>query len=168
MAGLTVMVTEVRRFGDRTTPGALRLAAASTVARATREAGGILLEPMMEAEVTAPQAYIGTILHDLTANRRAHIHSVDAPMGNHDGIGRTALQRSKPRAWARESAGQGLAPGLDSRRHEIRVSVPLRELLGYATTLRSISAGEGSFTMELGGYAKMDAEAQRTVLEGEW
>lgn len=168
MAGFDVAVTAFRRFADRTTPGALRLAAASAVARAAREAGSGLLEPVMDAEISAPEAYVGTILNDLTANRRAHIRSVDAPSngrrggGGGDGPSWAASKRSAPWSNGSESGA------LHGRRHEVRVTVPLRELLGYATALRSISAGEASFTMELGGYERMDAAAQATVLEGEW
>ncbi|CAM9280876.1 unnamed protein product [Scytosiphon promiscuus] len=123
MAGLTLRVLAARKFGDRvTTPGAVRFAAASAVARAVREAKGGLLEPMMEAEVSVPEAHVGA--------RRA-----------------------------------GMGMGV---RHEIRVRVPLRELLGYATTLRSLSGGEASFTMELGGYARMDVDAQKAALDGGW
>lgn len=160
MAGLTLQVTSARRFGDRTTPGAVRFAAASAVARATREAGSGLLEPMMEAEVSVPEAHVGSVLQDLTANRRAEVRSVEAP--------------SVERGAATEPAGRGTGVGNNRLelgmgvRHEVRVRVPLRELLGYATTLRSVSGGEASFTMELGGYARMDPDSQKTALDGGW
>lgn len=155
MTGLTLRVLVARKFGDRaTTPGAIRFAAASAVARAAREARGGLLEPMMEAEVSVPEAHVGAILQDLTANRRAEVRSVDGP------------------ALVAATAGRGDGGGGGGRgvgvRHEVRVRVPLRELLGYATTLRSLSAGEASFTMELGGYARMDEDAQRAALDGGW
>lgn len=170
MAGLTVTVTAFRRFGDRTTPGALRLAASSAVSRAGREAGGGLLEPVMNAEISTPEVYVGAILNDLTANRRAHIRSVEAPTGGRSGgasgLGRSFAKKNKVQMGGLPSdPDAGLMGG---HRHEVRVTVPLRELLGYATTLRSLSAGEASFTMELGGYERMDAAAQATVLEGEW
>lgn len=52
LAGLVLSVTSVRKFGDRSTPGALRFAAAAAVSRAAREASGGLLEPVMDAEVS--------------------------------------------------------------------------------------------------------------------
>ena len=160
MAGLKLEVKSVRRLGDRTTPGSLRFAAASAVARASREAGVGLLEPMMEAEVSVPEAHVGAVLQDLTANRRADIRSVEAP---------SVVSNRPPSTGGRRGLRAG-GTGEEARggRHELRVSVPLRELLGYATTLRSLSAGEASFTMELGGYARMDSEAQKTALEGGW
>lgn len=167
MAGLTLRVLAARRFGDRvTTPGAVRFAAASAVARAAREANGGLLEPMMEAEVAVPEAHVGAVLQDLTANRRAEVRSVDGPALVSAGDQRAAVAAA---AGGRGGEGgvrrAGMGMGV---RHEVRVRVPLRELLGYATTLRSLSAGEASFTMELGGYARMDADAQKVALEGGW
>ncbi|CBJ27994.1 Mef2, mitochondrial translation elongation factor EF-G [Ectocarpus siliculosus] len=158
MTGLTLRVLAARKFGDRaTTPGAVRFAAASAVARAAREAGGGLLEPMMEAEVSVPEAHVGAVLQDLTANRRAEVRSVDGP----------ELVAAAAAAAAGRGDGGGGGRGVGVR-HEVRVRVPLRELLGYATTLRSLSAGEASFTMELGGYARMDEDAQRAALDGGW
>lgn len=165
MAGLTLRVLAARRFGDRvTTPGAIRFAAASAVARAAREAQGGLLEPMMEAEVAVPEVHVGAVLQDLTANRRAEVRSVDGP---------ALVSAGEQRAAARGPSGGGQDGGRRAGmgmgvRHEVRVRVPLRELLGYATTLRSLSAGEASFTMELGGYTRMDADAQKVALEGGW
>lgn len=158
MAGLTLRVVSVRRFGDRTTPGAVRFAAASAVARAAREGGGGLLEPMMEAEVSVPEAHVGAVLQDLTGNRRGEVRSVEGPSSRSDeGVRRTATG----------AGGHNRGLGMGGR-HELRVRVPLRELLGYATTLRSLSAGEAGFTMELGGYSRMDPDAQKTALEGGW
>eukprot|EP00752_Nemacystus_decipiens_P001917 g1846.t1 len=162
MAGLTLRVLAARRFGDRvTTPGAVRFAAASAVARAAREANGGLLEPMMEAEVAVPEAHVGAVLQDLTANRRAEVRAVDGPALVSAGEQRAAAAGGGGDGGGRTGMGMGA-------RHEVRVRVPLRELLGYATTLRSLSAGEASFTMELGGYARMDADAQKIALEGGW
>ena len=155
-AGLVLEVQSVSRAGDRTTPGALRFAAASAVSRALRDAGGVLLEPIMEAEVSAPEAYVGGILHDLTANRRAHVRAVTAP--GTDGTGFDIIGAESQTQRFRGPTSQ----------HTLRVAVPLRELLGYATTLRSISAGNASFTMEFDGYASMDEYAQNLVLEEGW
>eukprot|EP01127_Copromyxa_protea_P016767 TRINITY_DN5050_c0_g1_i1.p1 TRINITY_DN5050_c0_g1~~TRINITY_DN5050_c0_g1_i1.p1 ORF type:complete len:684 (-),score=149.11 TRINITY_DN5050_c0_g1_i1:18-2069(-) len=41
---------------------------------------------------------------------------------------------------------------------------PLKELLGYATDLRSMTKGTGFFSMELGGYDAPDQKIQETIL----
>ncbi|CAM9694014.1 unnamed protein product [Choristocarpus tenellus] len=144
LMGLTLEVTEVWVAGDHSPPGAVRFAAASIVGTAAREGQVHLLEPFMETEVSVPEEHLGAVLQDMSANRRAEISCVEVP---HDG-----------RASTGEAGG--------GRRHTVRARVPLRELLGYATTLRSITAGEASFTMEFGGYTPMDPEVQRSTLEG--
>ena len=42
--------------------------------------------------------------------------------------------------------------------------VPAEELLGYASRLRSISSGHGSFTSSLSGYEPVPPEIQQRVL----
>jgi elongation factor G len=46
-----------------------------------------------------------------------------------------------------------MADALGGGKHVIHADVPLAALLGYATALRSITQGEGSFTMEFSHYA---------------
>jgi elongation factor G len=41
--------------------------------------------------------------------------------------------------------------------------VPLAEMDDYLSSLKSISGGEGSFTMELASYEAAPAEVQRTL-----
>ena len=43
----------------------------------------------------------------------------------------------------------------------IRGDVPLIEILGYATALRSLTGGEGAFTAEYVGHAPCDVPPQR-------
>jgi elongation factor G len=49
----------------------------------------------------------------------------------------------------------------------IRAMVPLREMIGYATILRSKTAGEATFSMELGGFEPVgDIEQKKIILAG--
>ncbi len=43
--------------------------------------------------------------------------------------------------------------------------VPLSETFGYATDLRSMTQGQGTFTMELSGYRKVPANIQEAIME---
>jgi elongation factor G len=46
--------------------------------------------------------------------------------------------------------------GMDMRQgnaHSVRATVPLAEMFGYATVLRSISQGRGVFSMEFDHYS---------------
>ena len=43
--------------------------------------------------------------------------------------------------------------------------VPLSETFGYATDLRSMTQGQGTFSMELSGYRKVPASIQLEIIE---
>ncbi|KAJ1626552.1 P-loop containing nucleoside triphosphate hydrolase protein [Pavlovales sp. CCMP2436] len=117
-------------------PLALRLAAAEAAAEAFARAAPALLEPVMNAEIVTPQSYVGSVLSDLTSNRRAAVLSVTVDEG---GAPELALQR-------------------------VSALVPLGELVGYATTLRSLTRGEGGLSLEFVHYGRLDGTAERAVL----
>lgn len=48
----------------------------------------------------------------------------------------------------------------------IRARVPLAEMFGYATGLRSMSQGRGTFTMEFNHYAPVTKEIQDSIIRG--
>lgn len=77
----------------------------------------VLLEPLMNVEVTVPDEYLGNVIGDLTS-RRGRIE------------------------------GQGTHGHLQS----IKALVPLSEMFGYATALRSNSQGRGNYTMQISHY----------------
>ena len=43
--------------------------------------------------------------------------------------------------------------------------VPLAELFGYSTDLRSATQGQGTFTMEFSKYRKVPAAVQEEILD---
>jgi len=47
----------------------------------------------------------------------------------------------------------------------IQADVPLAEMLSYASTLKSMTSGQGSFTMELKGYEPVPANIQQQIVE---
>jgi elongation factor G len=61
------------------------------------------------------------------------------------------------------SSRRGMVQGMDERlgSHVIRADVPLSEMFGYSTTLRSMSQGRATYNMEFHHYA----EAPRNVAE---
>jgi elongation factor G len=96
---------------------AFKLAGALAWNKAMTEANPVLLEPVMNVEVIAPEQNMGDIMGDLSGRR-------GRPQGS-------------------ESLGE---------MHVIRAQVPLAEMLTYAPQLRSMTAGRGSFTLELDHY----------------
>ncbi|RPI53341.1 MAG: elongation factor G, partial [Chloroflexi bacterium] len=59
------------------------------------------------------------------------------------------------------SARQASITGIDNRNgsgQSIQAEVPLAEMFGYATTLRSRTQGRGSFVMEFDHYAPVSPD----------
>ena len=109
-------------------PGALRAGAANAMAGlfSANKHSCSLLEPTMSIEVIVPSSMVGMVLSDLTG-RRGHVS--DVHIGDGDELSSKAL---------------------------IRGEVPLVEILGYANSLRSLTAGEGAFTAEYKGHSPCD------------
>jgi elongation factor G len=97
---------------------AFRFAAADAFDKAAREAGAVLLEPIMKLEVVTPEDYLGDIMSDLMA-RRCEITST--------------FERSNLRV--------------------IEARAPLETMFGYSTSVRSLSQGRASYSMEPLEYA---------------
>lgn len=67
------------------------------------------------------------------------------------------------------SSRRGTIEGMDSRPggvQAIRAHVPLSEMFGYATDLRSNTSGRGNFTMEFDKYAPVSQSIAEKVLKG--
>ncbi len=60
--------------------------------------------------------------------------------------------------------GMELRPG---GTQAVRAMVPLSEMFGYATELRSATKGRGVFTMEFDHYAKVSEELSQKIISGE-
>jgi elongation factor G len=108
---------------------AFRIAGELAIEDALRQAGPVLLEPMMSVEVMVPEDHVGEVLADLTA-RRGQITGTE--------IG---------------PAGVRLVHAL----------VPLAEMFGYATMLRSLTRGRGSYTMEPKEYQPVPVGVARAL-----
>jgi elongation factor G len=91
----------------------------------------VLLEPIMDVEVTSPADYLGNVMGDLNS-RRGII------MSQEDGQGGVKV---------------------------IRAEVPLANMFGYSTTLRSSSQGRATYTMEFKKYSPVPASVAETVLK---
>jgi elongation factor G len=64
------------------------------------------------------------------------------------------------------SARRGKVVALETRGHLKVVSalVPLAEMFGYATTLRSLTQGRGTYSMQLGRYETVPSGIQREIV----
>ncbi len=67
------------------------------------------------------------------------------------------------------SANRGMIEGMELRSdgaQSVKSKVPLAMMFGYATRLRSMTQGRGTFTMEFSHYAPMSESLAREVLQG--
>jgi len=108
---------------------AFKMAAAIALTDGLRKANPIILEPIMDMEITVPEEYMGAVIGDLSA-RRAKIASIG--------------QRANVRT--------------------IRTDIPLGEMFNYATSLRSLTQGRASYTMEPSFYAEVPAHISEKII----
>jgi elongation factor G len=92
---------------------AFKMAGIFALKDAFKQAGPILLEPIMKVECTTPDEYQGDLIGDIT-RRRGHIVNIEAKLGQ----------------------------------TIVNAQVPLAEMFGYATAIRSLSKGRASYSME--------------------
>ena len=68
------------------------------------------------------------------------------------------------------SARRGEIQGMEQRpgnTRAVRAMVPLAEMFGYATQLRSATQGRGAFTMEFDHYAQVPENVAKAIISGE-
>ena len=107
---------------------AFKVAASLAVKAMKDKCKPVLLEPIMEVDVTIPEEYVGNVIGDLTSRR-----------------GRLDSQ---------EKRGNGM---------KIRAYVPLAEMFGYATALRSNTQGRGNFVMQMHHYEAAPKSIQEEI-----
>jgi len=96
---------------------AFEIAAKACFRAGMKNAGPIILEPIMDVEVTTPNDHVGDVVGDLN-RRRGQIQ-------NQESSGSTVI---------------------------VRAHVPLKEMFGYISHLRSMTKGRASFTMQFHHY----------------
>jgi elongation factor G len=96
---------------------AFEIAAKACFREGMKKAGPIILEPIMDVEVTTPNDHVGDVVGDL--NRRRGM------IQNQESSGSTVI---------------------------VRAHVPLKEMFGYISHLRSMTKGRASFTMQFHHY----------------
>ncbi len=96
---------------------AFEIAAKACYREGMKKATPIILEPIMDVEVTTPQDHVGDVVGDL--NRRRGM------IQNQESSGSTVI---------------------------VRAHVPLKEMFGYISDLRSMTKGRASFTMQFHHY----------------
>ena len=109
---------------------AFKIAGSMAVKDAARRADPVLLEPVMEFEVTTPEEFMGDVIGDLNSRR-------------------------------------GQIEGMESRgsTQVVRAFVPLAQMFGYVTDLRSMTQGRATSSMEFSHYAEVPASLASELVQ---
>ena len=108
---------------------AFKIAASMALKEGVLKANPVLLEPIMDVEVTCPDDYMGDVIGDLNS-RRGRIEGMDA-------LGKT---------------------------QRIRAKVPLSEMFGYSTDLRSKTQGRGDYSMQFACYEEVSKSLAEAII----
>jgi len=108
---------------------AFKIAGTMAFREAAKRAKPVLLEPIMNVEVSTPDDYMGDVMGDLSSRR-------------------------------------GKLGGMEQRGNSqiIRAQVPLSEMFGYATDLRSRTQGRATYTMQFDSYQQMPSNVQEEIV----
>lgn len=109
---------------------AFKIAAMTAIREFYREAGPVILEPIMKLEVSAPEEFQGTVMGQINQRR-------------------------------------GIITGttIEAKYCVIESEVPLSEMFGYSTDIRSVTQGKGEFTMEFLKYAQVPKNVQEEMVK---
>jgi len=108
---------------------AFQIAGRQVFKKAFAQCKPILLEPVVNTEITVPADNMGDITRDI-AGKRGQI------------------------------LGQDMLPG---NQVVIRAQVPLAEVANYASQLKSVTGGQGSYMMELSHYDVVPPNVQQQI-----
>ena len=104
-----------------------------------KKAVSVLLEPMMDVEISTPNELINIFLNDVVSNRRGKIGEI----------------KGETSKFQKET----------EERSTINAVIPLESTIGYTTFMRSVSKGEASFIMKFKNYDTMNMGRQKEVIE---
>ena len=96
---------------------AFKIAGSMAWRDAAKDAGPVLLEPVMAVEITTPEEYMGDVMGDISSRR-----------------------------------GKVLGMEMHGKTQIVNARVPLAEMFGYATDLRSATQGRANYSMQFEAY----------------
>jgi len=112
-------------------------AAAMGTMEALEAAAPALLEPIMSVEVVVPDDFTGNVVSDLNGRR-----------------GRIVGMEPARAAFENRATAQ-----------IVKAEVPLAEMVGYSTGLRSATQGRATYTMQFAHYAEVGRDLQASIIE---
>lgn len=174
-----VKVDSVELSEDSTSASAVATAVRVAIQQALEampEQSYALMEPVMDVKVVVNEEDIGGVVNDMSGNRQASIIS----------IGENDTEKQQEQQETTSSIGESInykqlaknvyvpvdhtmymskhGSRTTSHRSVIHAHVPLRKMVGYLTSLRSMTQGRGTFLMAFHQYELAAGEATREIL----
>ena len=109
---------------------AYKIAASMALKAAAKKCKPVILEPIMEVEVTAPNEYLGSVMGDVSSRRGAIIDQ--------------------------EERGNAII---------VKAHIPLSEMFGYVTDLRSFTQGRGNYSMKFDHYSEVPKSIAEKIVK---
>lgn len=109
---------------------AFQIAGSLALKKAMEQAGAVLLEPIMNVEISVPEEFMGQVTGDISSRR-------------------------------------GKVLGMDSKGKNgvVKALIPLAEMFKYASDLRSVTGGRGSYSMSFANYEVVPSRVAQGVIE---
>jgi elongation factor G len=123
---IAVELREATVKESQSTDMAFRIAAMTAVKQGLAKARPLLLEPIMQVEIIAPEEFTGEVMGDFAARKGK-------------------VEKLLAKGPVRLITGQA----------------PLAEMFGYATTLRSLTQGRGTFTLQFHHHGHVERREER-------
>ena len=108
---------------------AFKIAGSMAFKDAFKSGASVLLEPIMNVEITVPDQYLGDVMGDVS-KRRGNLQGTSSIAGS----------------------------------QVIRAQIPLAEMTGYISDLRSKTQGRGDFNMEPSHYAEVPRNVAEKII----
>ncbi|KAI9146549.1 P-loop containing nucleoside triphosphate hydrolase protein [Paraphysoderma sedebokerense] len=145
LTNLSLTLSSLESFGpELTTPVAITNCTHFLVKKLLSNGTVYLMEPVMQVDVAVPDKYVGSVVRDITGKRRGKM------------LGMENLNENEENEESYSEV---------SGKQIVKANIPLSELIGYSSTLRSLTGGAGTFTMKLIGYGRVGTVQQEAVIK---
>lgn len=206
--GLEIHISHIEMFGDLSSSAAVSYLLSHLLRKLLRSEPKVdahtgmatevpvalttLMEPMMSTRITVPEAHLGKVINDITAEQDGIVQDVvhqtpSSPTSsslqqstsggagtgqdgaNHEVYIPDATQ-NKFELQSSAASAVGVGKGGESSsggggKAEIHAVVPLANLVRYSSKLRALTAGNAQFSMQLQGFAKVSPHRQNEILQ---
>ncbi|RIB09324.1 hypothetical protein C2G38_2146612 [Gigaspora rosea] len=158
---LSINVHSLRLFGAESTKTAISTCASQALTDALKDRNLVLLEPLMNVNIDVPEEYLGVVLGDLTGTRRGNVLGLETSGNLFDNLDNNIKIYIPPDPIFFSSNNNDK---IINPKKVIHAHVPLSTMLGYSSSLRSLTGGTASFDMRLSSFGIMSDDRAKAVI----